>query len=626
MLFTTAAYGKKYLPFLYTFLYSLEKTHPEDDILVMWDDMPDFEIHILSERFSKVEFKKVNHNIIHQDIMQRIPLKLRYWADVLRETRHENICFLDSDTVVYKNISEFVQDDFDFLYTWKNESIPLNVGVVIVKNSEKTLKFIEKWLEITEQIVMDKQRLDKAVLEHGAADQSALAELMELKNYDGINVKNYDFGEITLKGVSCDILNQTNSRPLDCGSYIFHYKAGWHPILLEKSGFTAARTEESSYQMLKYWENIYYDINEQIIQKFIMSSASKQEKILAWENLEFEERGILHSEMLAIISVIKESGAEVIIESGRCRGQSTFTLAKAFENKDILIVSIEWIRDENADFAENRLKGFKNLELLYGDANILIPEIIERFKEKKIAILFDGPKGADAYRIFARVSAKNSDIIMGFFHDCKKSHKKYLNPSRDDIHKFFDRVWFSDDEKYVEAFKYIDKLCIGSENSITPNTWRPYHTGWFDKIESYGPTVSIVFPSARDVVNSQANFGFAGLDPFKSTVNIKKLTEFISNYQNKKICFWGAGLMAVEFASNVHLKSLNILGFIDKDPFKKGKKIKDYTIYSPEDLEKLNPDILVFTFKPNERTRADIEDFIKEKEFNFEIIPDLFDF
>ena len=44
----------------------------------------------------------------------------------------------------------------------------------------------------------------------------------------------------------------------------------------------------------------------------------------------YEERGILHSEMLAICSICKKLNIDIIIESGRGRGQSTEILSKFF--------------------------------------------------------------------------------------------------------------------------------------------------------------------------------------------------------------------------------------------------------------------------------------------------------
>jgi len=600
MLFMTTAYGNEYVPFLATCINSIYKTHPDDDILVLYDDIKYDEIDFLKIPFPKVEFKRVNHGALTYDnIYQRVPLKLRYWVDALKSTKHKTVCFLDCDTVIYKNIDEFITDDYDFLYTWKDETFPLNVGVVIINNSDKILAFAQRWLEITEEIVHDGKRIDKGNKSFGAADQAALAELMDKQSYDGITIKNYDFGEIRLKGVPCELLNQTNNRRMECGSYIFHYKTGWHPILLKHADFTVNRPREDCFHMYKYWENEYFDINEYTMHKFIMSAAKKWKNILDWDNIVFEERGILHSEMLAVISTAKELKADVIIESGRCRGQSTYALAKAFENDNVRIVSIEWMRDENADFAEERLKDFKNLELLYGDSHTLVPEIVEHFKDKRIVILFDGPKGADAYRIFSKAASENKNILAGFFHDCVKSYKKYVNPSRDQIYKFFDRVWLTDNEEYVREFKYVDKVCIGSEDSFSMYTWRPYHKCWYDKTGSYGPTIGIVFPTARDFYKKNDIVPVSFSETEDALVFEKNLKG-----DKIKIVIFGAGYFGDDYAKYLlrNKKNIQILGFMDNNASYKYRR--GIPVYTPSEGLKLDFDRIYIAIQSEEGRMA----------------------
>lgn len=64
---------------------------------------------------------------------------------------------------------------------------------------------------------------------------------------------------------------------------------------------------------------------------------------------------------------------------------------------------------------------------------------------------------------------------------------------------------------------------------------------------------------------------------------------------NKKIVFWGASIYLENFIKKYKIKNKNILGIIDKNPEKTGKKIGDFTIYNPEALSKLKPDVVVIT-------------------------------
>lgn len=504
MHFITSVYGNEYVPLLMVCLDSIKKEHPEDKVTILWDDINDFEVSMLKNLFSDYNFVKQSKGIHTDNILKRIPLKLRFWSSILEEIEDEVICFIDSDTLIYKNFSSQIPSDFDFIYTYKDERFPLNVGVVIVKNSKKIVEFLKEWLAKTESIVEDPNKLEYAFQTNGAADQQALMNLMNVEDITKGVVKDFGKGDIKFVGISCNILNQTNSVPVNSGSYIFHYKGGWRPILLKETGYTENRNQKDSQEMHYLWEDRYKKVGEEMLSRFVIQAAKKNITILDWNNIDYEERGILHSEMLAVISSIKEGGIEVIIESGRARGQSTKMLAQAFQNQPVKIISVELLKDEAAIFAEENLKEYKNIDLRYGDSNIVIPEILTLFKDKKVALLFDGPKGKDAYNILAQVIIDNPNILLAFFHDCRKSSQDLPNPSREDIYPYFDRLFFTDDLTYIENFSSVDKKCLPKNNNINDNTWRPYLKGK-TKIGSYGPTMGIVMPSERDRERAKKN-------------------------------------------------------------------------------------------------------------------------
>lgn len=208
---------------------------------------------------------------------------------------------------------------------------------------------------------------------------------------------------------------------------------------------------------------------------------------------DYEERGILNSEMLAVCSVCEELGVEVLIESGRARGQSTLTLAKYFLGRDFRLISIEYSRDHDAYFAERRLGAYEDVELLYGDSRILIPKLVKDFKEKRIAVLLDGPKGPLAVELFRAVLATSDNVLAGFFHDTYKGSR-----TRPFLCEHFQNVFFTDDKKYVEIYSVLDEICLPKKDQpITPNTWRPYMKG-NNRIQSYGPTMGVVLPSKEE--------------------------------------------------------------------------------------------------------------------------------
>lgn len=205
----------------------------------------------------------------------------------------------------------------------------------------------------------------------------------------------------------------------------------------------------------------------------------------------FEDRGILNSEMLATCAVAEELGVEVFIESGRWLGQSTEILARYFENKPVLVESIEAFWDENAVHVEKKLGGRKNLNLLYGDANTTVPALIKKHKGKKVAILFDGPKGGPAIDIFRLALTYSDDVMVGFFHDMRKPSENMPNGSRGAMELAFPNSFYTDDEDFVKEFGALDQGC---EVAL----WRPYSIDG-KEIGSYGPTIGLTFPTADDI-------------------------------------------------------------------------------------------------------------------------------
>ena len=69
----------------------------------------------------------------------------------------------------------------------------------------------------------------------------------------------------------------------------------------------------------------------------------------------------------------------------------------------------------------------------------------------------------------------------------------------------------------------------------------------------------------------------------------------IKQNKDKKILFWGASLFLKNFLKKYKIKNPNIIGIIDKDSTKHGTKFSNYTVYSPEDIENLEPDIIIIS-------------------------------
>lgn len=105
----------------------------------------------------------------------------------------------------------------------------------------------------------------------------------------------------------------------------------------------------------------------------------------------------------------------------------------------------------------------------------------------------------------------------------------------------------------------------------------------------------------------------------------KKVKNMIADNKGKKICLYGAGSFAEKFLKKFNLSELNILGIIDKNEEKRGTEICGYKIYSVDDLQTLNPDVLVLTVTEKNYCLPFIKKLKNDKEYNFNIIHNLFE-
>ena len=475
------------------FLESLKRSHPADQIFVLHEDILEDDLAVIKKYYREVKFISVKRSLNYTKPQELIPAKLTFYAQYLKKfEENEIVCIIDVDTLVYKNISELIKKDFDLIYTWKNERIYLNTGVLIVRNSERVRKFFEYWNNKTRDIIDNDQRLAEAIERMGAADQQSLADLLSDLDYLKGGKIRYEFGELKFLGYDCKWLNQTNSVPVSSGSYIFHYKAGWKSILLEEGEYTSKRPKSTSIQMKELWEDLFNDANENMAKRFVLDACEQHGQSFKYEDLDYREKGIINSEMLAVLAVTKQMNIELIIESGRYSGQSTKVLAEFYKGTDVRIISIEHNRGEIAKQAEKDLAGYKNLELLYGDSNVVVPRLFKTNQARRTAVLIDGPKGEAALKLMLS-TLSHPNVLVGFVHDLPKPYRRTTGIWRDLVSNYFDRVFFTDDFEYVDQYSFLDKN-IWAEDGLE---WGPYHKN-YAKTGSYGPTLGIILPTSRD--------------------------------------------------------------------------------------------------------------------------------
>ena len=106
-----------------------------------------------------------------------------------------------------------------------------------------------------------------------------------------------------------------------------------------------------------------------------------------------------------------------------------------------------------------------------------------------------------------------------------------------------------------------------------------------------------------------------------------KISRFINEHSinNKKICFYGAGLFAQRFIELHDLSKLDIKGIVDSNHNKHGKKIKNIDIIDTDKLKEIKPDYVILTILNCDSCKNFLENFKKAFNMEFKLIFDLFE-
>ena len=155
--------------------------------------------------------------------------------------------------------------------------------------------------------------------------------------------------------------------------------------------------------------------------------------------------------------VVRPFAPRQILESGRMRGGSTLMLARCFPNARI--VSVELDRDPaHAAIAESRLKGYANVDLLYGDSRDILPERVQPGD----AVLIDGPKGFRALKLALQLlrTGKPCAVLIHDFYPAE--------PARKFVERYWPNAFFSDDPAFAVHLRELNSRIGRDPNSKHP--------------------------------------------------------------------------------------------------------------------------------------------------------------
>ena len=131
--------SKKYKELHDVFLYSLEKNCPD----AQWIS------NLLDEPPLNGQVKGFITNTV----------KLMKWVEELKMCEFgDNVIFMDCDMLVLGDLKPAFKKNFDVAYTFRTQcKFPVNGGIIFVKVNEKSIVFFERFLEVNNEMLADKE-------------------------------------------------------------------------------------------------------------------------------------------------------------------------------------------------------------------------------------------------------------------------------------------------------------------------------------------------------------------------------------------------------------------------------------------------------------------------------------
>lgn len=210
------------------FAYSVKKNCPNAELILKKVKAPEIKKKLRSKSFASNT------------------LKLKLWLEVLKSTT-EDVVFMDCDMLILKDISSAFIGDFDIGYTKRTGSrIPYNGGVVFVKNTAASIKFIELWKKINDKMYNDYSFHKSYRNKYAGMNQAAFGYIMETGGY-----------KAKLKAFSCDVWNSCieNWPKINEETKIIHIKGTLRRTVLMNSSINSSRFRRA----VILWRNMAID-------------------------------------------------------------------------------------------------------------------------------------------------------------------------------------------------------------------------------------------------------------------------------------------------------------------------------------------------------------------------------
>ncbi len=179
------------------------------------------------------------------------------WRQQLADIDATRFVMFNTDMLLVKPLDHYFDQPFDIGFTYKthideNLSLPINSGMVLVRKSDRTVRFFGIWTRTTMHIL---KAGDNDPL-WGGGQQDAFGYILGTRRQQDYQAGFVRLG-CRLQGFTCRELNDVRRFPVvDKRTHILHYKAGWRQVLPDGT-WTKQIPEEKGQQAFDLWRGAY---------------------------------------------------------------------------------------------------------------------------------------------------------------------------------------------------------------------------------------------------------------------------------------------------------------------------------------------------------------------------------
>jgi len=174
--------------------------------------------------------------------------KLDAWVRFLKGCEDgEKVVFMDCDMLIQRPFDDAFDNDFDIGYTYRAKGIPMNGGVVFVRNNAHSRAFIKEWGKVNRRMLSDPEFHRPWHEKYAGINQASFGYLLE-------NEPDAD-----ILPLPCSIYNACDDtwRDLSPDVRAIHYKSG---LRLSAIGLRPTPEFEKLTILWREHENRYIDM------------------------------------------------------------------------------------------------------------------------------------------------------------------------------------------------------------------------------------------------------------------------------------------------------------------------------------------------------------------------------